>query len=261
MMSGLYISRFTKYVAVPQHLLGLFGIGYYLIFKGEWSWLLWTYLAWVVIGVFGVSMTYHKIYAHRSFEVKPVFEPLMKFLTLMGMLSGQGSPISYAAVHRCYHHPNSDVNERDPHSPREKGLWHAYYGWHFSVFRFTMNGVRDLTKNKFLSWCHKNYYSFFMISYLIIGLIDLRFLVFCVVFPGLMHVHQMNILNSLSHRRWFGYRNYETEDDSVNNWIFGILTWGTGFHNNHHAHQERFHNQVKWYEFDPFRWIVPLLKK
>jgi fatty-acid desaturase len=177
------------------------------------------------------------------------------------MLSGQGSPLSYAAIHRTYHHPNADRNEKDPHSPHIGSFWHSYYGWHFKMFNFNMHSIRDLTRSKFLLWCHHNYYAFFLLSHLIIGLISFKVLIFCVVLPSLLHVHEMNVLNSLSHMRWFGYRNFDCDDESVNNVVFGWLSWGTGFHNNHHARPAEWHNQVRWYEFDPFRWIVPLIKK
>lgn len=244
---------------LPQHLLGLAGLVYYLTNPPGWEWWAAAYVSWVVLGVFGVSTVYHKIYAHRAFRMKPGFEWLRYALTFAGMLTGQGSPISYAVIHRNYHHPNADRNANDPHSPHTGSLWNAYYGWHFKMFYFSLRDARDLTSQKFLVWCHKNYYRVFLIAYFAVGLISFKVLFFCIVLPGLFHVHQMNILNSFSHLRWFGYRNFEIADHSVNNLVFGWLTWGTGFHNNHHAVPEAWHNQVQWYEFDPFRWIVPVI--
>jgi stearoyl-CoA desaturase (delta-9 desaturase) len=252
----MYVSNHTKLVALPQHLLGLFGTIYCILNVWNWSYLLWVYVGWVIIGVFGVSLAYHKIFSHRSFEVKPVLKPLLYTLTYAGMLSGQGSPISYSAVHRCYHHRYADMSPKDPHSPRMYGFWNAYYGWHFKFFYFSLNGVRDLMSNKYLNFSHKHYYKIFIMSYLCIGLISFKFLIFCVVIPGLLHLHEMNILNSFSHSKWFGYRNFDIEDGSVNNLIFGLITWGTGFRNNHHARPEACHNQVRWFEFAPFRYIV-----
>lgn len=257
----VYLSKNFKYIVLPQHLVGLSGALYFLIIKGEWNLLLWSYFSWIIIGVLGVSLVYHKIFSHKSFEPAWYFRPFMYLLTFCGMLSGQGSPLSYSAVHRCYHHPNSDQNESDPHSPEVHGFLNAYYGWHFHPKRITFNGIRDLLDDKILRFCHQNYYSFFWLVFFTSALISPRFLIFCVLIPGMVHLHQMNILNSFSHRKWFGYRNFDIEDHSVNNFIFGILTFGTGFHNNHHAHPKRWHNQVKWFEFDPFRWIVPLIKK
>lgn len=257
----LYLSRFTRYVAIPQHALGFAGVVYFYYHPISWHYFFLVYLCWCLIGVFGVSTVYHKIYAHRSFEVKDSLIPFLYFFTLLGMLSGQGSPLSYAAVHRSYHHPNADLNGFDPHSPNVNSFWHAYYGWHFKMFNYNFRGIKDLIANRFLSFCHKYYYQFFVVFHLLAALVSFKYLVLCVVWPALFHVHQMNILNSFSHKKWFGYRNFESYDKSVNNLVFGILTWGTGFHNNHHALPSAYHNQIKWYEFDPFRWIVPLIKK
>lgn len=257
----IYLSNHTKLVAIPQHLIGIFGMLYLFINDWDWRYFIWIYLGWVVTGVFGVSLVYHKILSHRSFELKPFLKPFLYFLSYCGMLTGQGSPISYSAVHRGYHHKYSDMTKSDPHSPRIYGFWHAYYGWHFKYHYFSLSSVRDLTADVFLKFSHRNYYKIFIISYIVIGIVSFKFLVLCIALPGLIHVHEMNILNSFSHSKWFGYRNFDTDDDSVNNLFFGVITWGTGFHNNHHANPKRWHNQVRWFEFDPFRFIVPLIKK
>lgn len=257
----MYISKFTRTVAIPQNILGVVGVIYFYQNPPSVFWLWSIYFSWVIIGVFGVSTVYHKIYAHRSFEVRESLGVFLKIFTLFGMLCGQGSPLSYAAVHRNFHHPNSDQNERDPHSPKIHSFWHAYYGWHFKRFSYNFSGIRDLLSNRFLVWCHRWYNQFFLGAHIIIGILSFKFLIFCIVLPSLIHIHQMNILNSFSHKLWFGYRNFESEDDSVNNLVFGLLSWGTGFHNNHHAMPMAYHNQVRWYEFDPFKYIVPLIRK
>jgi stearoyl-CoA desaturase (delta-9 desaturase) len=258
-MKTLYLSKFTKYIAIPQHLLGVLAIYLFFELQLSWWWLALSYVGWVVLGVFGVSTMYHKYYSHRAFEFKPQYVWVGKLFTLLGALCGQGSPIGYAAVHRLYHHPYADKDERDPHSPHVHGFWHSYYGWHFKPAVFQLRKLKDVLDDTWATWIHKNYYRIWWCGLLMLSVIDWRLALYGMIIPGLIHVHEMNILNSLSHMKWFGYRNFDTDEHSVNNWIFGVLSWGTGYHNNHHAVPNTWHNQVRWFEFDPFRYIMPPL--
>lgn len=258
----MYLSKHIKLVLIPQYLFLIIGLLVFLRQEAfSWYWLLIAYVGWVLIGVFGVSTVFHKYYAHQSFVVKPQFQCVLKIFGFLGLLTGQGSILSYCAVHMGYHHKYADQSPNDPHSPRMHSLWHAYYGWHFAENAYFLNSVKRLMRDPFVTWTHKYYYRIFWLSHLAIGLISWKLLLFFIVIPSILHIHEMNILNSFCHLKWFGYRNYNTNDDSVNNWIFGILTWGTGFHNNHHGNPRSFHNQVFWYELDPFKYIIPLIQK
>ncbi len=254
----MYLSRFAKQVIIPQNILGLIAIAAPFFVDVSPFWILVAYIGWILIGALGVSTVFHKFYAHQAFEFRRQFRWLLPVLNYLGMLSGQGSAISYAAVHRCYHHKYADTSSLDPHSPKVHSFWHSYYGWHFQPITFSLKGVSHLLQDPFLVWTHRNYNKIYLVSLVAIGLIEWKLLLYGVIVPSLIHVHEMNILNSFSHLKKFGYRNFSIQDDSVNNWIFGILSWGTGFHNNHHAHPGAWHNQYRWFEFDPFRWILPI---
>lgn len=260
-IGNLYLSKFTRYVTIPQNVLGVAALTIPFFVEVSPWWILGCYIGWVVIGVFGVSTIFHKYYAHRAFEFRPSFRFLAPLFNYLGMLSGQGSVIAYSAIHRGYHHRYADRDKVDPHSPKLHSFWQSYYGWHFTPLVFNLRGVKDLTGDKFLVWSHRHYNKIYLVSLLIIGLVNWKLLLYGIVVPSLIHVHEMNILNSFCHTRRFGYRNFDTPDESVNNWIFGFLTWGTGYHNNHHALPSAWHNQVKWYEFDPFRWLLPFVAK
>lgn len=258
----VYLSKHTKRILIPQYVFFFIGITCCALQNSfTWSWFLASYLGWVLLGVMGVSTAFHKYYAHQSFAVRPQFLWLIRLFGFLGLLTGQGSILSYSAVHIGYHHKYADQSSKDPHSPRFHSLWHAYYGWHFTENAYFLNSVKRLMNDPFVTWSHKYYYRIFWISHLVIGLISWKFLLFFVVIPSLVHINEMNILNSFCHSKWFGYRNFSTNDNSVNNWLFGILTWGTGFHNNHHAKPYSYHNQVYWYEFDPFKYIIPLISQ
>jgi stearoyl-CoA desaturase (delta-9 desaturase) len=256
---NIYLSRFTKAVIIPQNILGVAALAAPFFAPVSAWWLLVRYFGWVILGVFGVSTVFHKYYAHRAFEIKPGLRFLLPAFNYLGMLTGQGSALAYAAVHRGYHHRYADKDPLDPHSPKIHSFWHSYYGWHFKRMSVGLKSVSDLKNDRFLVWTHRNYNTIYLVSLFVVGLFSWRLMLYGIVIPGLIHVHEMNVLNSFSHKRWFGYRNFDVDDDSVNNWIFGILSWGTGFHNNHHASPGAWHNQIKWYEFDPFRWILPPL--
>ena len=128
----------------------------------------------------------------------------------------------WAALHRGVHHRHPD-GERDLHTPR-KGIWH----W---------GSMAVLALVLPLAW-------------------------FCtlVVLPILLSVHQENVINVCCHIRALGYRNHDTRDDSVNIWPLGILFWGQGFHNNHHARADRSDFGERWFEFDSCRVVIPVLR-
>ncbi|TAN24586.1 MAG: acyl-CoA desaturase [Acidobacteria bacterium] len=213
---------------------------------------------WIAIGG-GIGMGYHRLHTHRSYKV-PLF--LEYALAVCGALTLQGGPIFWVATHRL-HHQKSDV-DGDPHSPRD-GAWWAHVGW-IILGRRCHNDTRqmakyapDLGKHKFYLWLNSYHYVFLAASVPLLywwGGVSMVLWAVCVrVVVGL---HATWLVNSATHM--WGPRRFATRDDSRNNWWVALLTFGEGWHNNHHAHPTSARHGLAWYEADLTYWQIRLLE-
>jgi stearoyl-CoA desaturase (delta-9 desaturase) len=215
-----------------------------------------VFLHWVTGGL-GICLGYHRLLTHGSFET---YAPVRWFFALIGGLAGEGSAVDWVANHRK-HHALSD-KPGDPHSPRE-GAWWSHVFWlswsppkdeHEEHLR---KWVPDLLKDKVVRFLGNAFIPLHIVTGLIImgagyavgGWQMAASFVVWAVFARLVFVlHSTWFVNSASHM--WGYRNYETTDDSKNNWWVAILSYGEGWHNNHHAYPRMAPHGHKWWEFD-----------
>jgi stearoyl-CoA desaturase (delta-9 desaturase) len=213
---------------------------------------------WVATGL-GISMGYHRLHTHRSYKVPRWIE---YFFALCGTLTLEGGPIFWVAIHRI-HHQRSD-QPGDPHSPRE-GAWWAHIGW-ILVGETKHNNTKllgkyapDLAKDKFYVWL--NDYHWVPNVVLAAGLYlvgGLPFLLWAGFFRIIFGLHATWLVNSATHM--WGARRFATRDDSRNNWWVALISFGEGWHNNHHAHPTSARHGLAWYEFDPSWLQIKLLK-
>ncbi|MDA8745365.1 acyl-CoA desaturase [Rubripirellula amarantea] len=232
----------------------------------------WTGLAvmvglhWVT-GSLGICLGFHRLLTHTGMQTYPWVRNV--FATI-GTLAGEGSPLDWVADHRK-HHALSD-QEGDPHSPHDGGFWsHAFW-----LAFHTHNGDRvgylkrwapDLYKERYMRALDYLFLPLhaltglilFGIGYAIDGAAFGTSLLVWGLFVRLVLVlHATWLVNSASHM--FGYRNYETTDDSRNNWFVAIVAYGEGWHNNHHAYPRMAKHGHKWWEFDITWQAIKLLK-
>lgn len=214
------------------------------------------FLSWVTGGL-GVCLGYHRLLTHGSFETYPV---LRRFFAFCGMMAGEGPPIMWVAVHRK-HHQFSDMPE-DPHSPRDGKWWshmvwmipkHGSDQWAKLYAKYAPDLLRDpfyrLLNKTFLYWQVLSAGLLFLIGWQIWDVrTGLSFLVYGFFVRLVFVMHATWLINSATHI--WGYRNYETTDDSKNLWWVAALTYGEGWHNNHHAHQRMAQHGHRWWEFD-----------
>jgi stearoyl-CoA desaturase (delta-9 desaturase) len=223
------------------------------LFYASWGAILTAALLWVVAGSLGIGMAYHRLLTHRGYKT---YKWVEYFLTWCGTLALEGGPIFWVATHRV-HHQKSD-REGDPHSPREGTYW-AHMGWIMTgqglhhdnsiLTRYVPDLCRDRV-HVFLSKWHWT-------SNVFVGLALLAFGGWPYVFWGIFFrttfgLHCTWLVNSATHL--WGSRRFQTRDDSTNNWWVALLTFGEGWHNNHHAHPTSARHGLAWYEFD-FNWI------
>lgn len=236
---------------LPMHVLGV-----YALFHIS-STALWTLLAgYFLISGLGVAVAYHRYYSHKAFKTSKFWRVVM---TYFGVLSCQGSPLFWASVHKSIHHPHSDT-PKDLHSPTN-GIFRSYIGWILFLVpkNVKLRGISDLIRDPVCMWFHKHYYQVVWASWLVLGLIDVNVLL-GVALAQLYAFHQENIVDVICHLKPLGYRNYETRDNSVNIWPLGYLFWGQAWHNNHHGKPADYDFGEKWWEFDPAKVWVNLIK-
>lgn len=240
-----------------------------------------AFLIFYTITGLGLTLGYHRLFAHRAFRVPRWLERL---IALCGYLAIQRGPIFWVAMHRL-HHRYSDIPGRDPHTPRE-GWLHVHFGWHQRRRRDVWESeiyrryTPDLIKDRFYLFLdneRRDYYTYFGIllaSYGAGGLVGAfrpegfrfdHYNAACfLVWVGLLNrvavLHAFGFINSICHA--LGTRPFNTRgtDTSVNNLIVSLLIFGEGWHNNHHAHPKSARQGLRWYQWDPAWYGIWALK-
>lgn len=209
-------------------------------------------LHWMATGL-GISMGYHRLHTHRSYRVPKAVE---YFFALCGTLTLEGGPIYWAATHRL-HHQKSDL-PGDPHSPRD-GAWWSHMGWIVFSDRNTEENkmvshyARDLTKDRFYVWLNDYHWvPVTVLAVLLLVLGGMPLVLWAIAVRIVFGLHSTWLVNSATHM--WGARRFNTRDDSRNIWWVALLTFGEGWHNNHHAHPTSARHGLAWYEFD-LSWI------
>ena len=207
-------------------------------------------MLYVVTGLFGICLCYHRLLTHRSFKTPKWFE---YFLTIIACCTAQRSPIYWVARHR-QHHIASDM-EDDPHSPRH-GFWWAHMLWTMADLRvkdeneFYGKIAPDLARDPGHRWIQRTHEIWPVLLGVVLFLAGgMPYLVWGFFVRMAVVYHATWIVNSGAHI--WGYQNYNTGDDSKNNAFLSLLTFGESWHNNHHAYQGlAHHGQHRWWEFD-----------
>jgi len=207
-----------------------------------------------IVGSLGVGLGYHRLLTHRSFKAPKWLEYT---LTIFGTMSVQDDAPKWVATHRIHH--KFVETERDPHSTRP-GFWWAHIEWILKGTAQDHNSdtlkryVPDLLKDKFHVFLAKYYYVVIILSgFLLFAVGGWELVLWGVFVRVVVGWHTTWFVNSLSHI--FGKRPFETNDDSTNNWFVALLTFGEGWHNNHHAYPSSARHGLKWYQFD-MNWIT-----
>jgi stearoyl-CoA desaturase (Delta-9 desaturase) len=208
--------------------------------------------------MFAITAFYHRYFSHRSFRTS---RTLQFVFALIGAASVQRGPLWWAAHHR-HHHRHSDAPD-DVHSPRH-GFWHSHMGWFLTRRAFTtdLNLVPDLARFPELRWLDR--FDIAMPTALAISLYGLgvlldwvwpslgtsgsQLLVWGFFVSTVVLFHATVTINSLAHR--YGSRRFATNDDSRNNLWLALLTFGEGWHNNHHFYSSSARQGFRWWEID-----------
>ena len=226
-----------------------------------WSWpaVITAVILYWVAGSLGVGMGWHRLLTHRGYKVPKLVE---YFLAVCGTLSLEGGPIQWVTTHRI-HHAHTD-GPGDPHTPRDGGWW-AHIGW---IVRGTAQDhdqatleryAPDMIKDRFYVALNRFYY----VPTIMLALALFAFGGWGVMLWGIalritLALHATWLVNSATHM--WGRRRFATGEDSRNSWWVALLTFGEGWHNNHHAHPTSARHGLRWYEIDFNWWGIRVLQ-
>src|SRR5215471_2146096 len=230
------------------------------LFCFTWKALLVAVFLWWLAGSLGIGVAYHRLLTHRGFKTPKWLEYA---LTLCATLALEGGPIFWVATHRI-HHQFSD-QDGDPHSPLD-GKWWAHMGWiltgksmHHDTTTLAKY-VPDLAKDKFHVWLTRYHFvPMVVLGVILFALGGLPFLMWGIFLRTVVGLHATWMVNSITHT--WGSRRFATRDQSTNNWWVALLTFGEGWHNNHHAHPVSARHGIAWYEVDLNWYGIWALKK
>lgn len=206
---------------------------------------------WITGGV-GITLGFHRLVSHRSFEVPKWLE---YFLIFCGTLACQGGPLDWIGLHRI-HHKYSD-NAPDPHDSN-KGFWWSHIGWMLyeiparaDIDRY----IKDIKDDPVYNFFQKN----MVLIQIALGLAlyawgdawvgnGWSFVIWGIFLRLAVVFHCTWFVNSATHK--FGYKSHESNDYSKNCWWVALVTYGEGWHNNHHAYQYSARHGLQWWEID-----------
>jgi sn-2 palmitoyl-lipid 9-desaturase len=217
------------------------------------------FLHWL-FGSIGICLGYHRLLTHRSFQVP---KPLEYAIATLGALAVQGGPVFWVSGHRLHHAHTEDV-DKDPYSAR-RGFWWSHMLWlifprrEFFDKAIYERFARDLARDPYYRWLDR----YFLLLQVPLGLVlyalgGWSFVIYGVFLRIVLLSHSTWLINSASHIT--GYRSFKVADNSRNLWWAALLTYGEGWHNNHHAEPNVAKAGLKWWEVDVTWWAIQALK-
>jgi len=216
-------------------------------------------LAWIA-GSLGLGMGYHRLLTHRGYRIPKWLEYV---LTICGMLTLEGGAIQWVVTHRI-HHQHTEIEGKDPHTPLE-GKWWSHMGWilHGTAQRHPVPVLQQYAPDLWKDPVHRFLNRTYFVPLIILGLALLyffgwSFMLWGTVVRVTVGLHATWLVNSATHL--WGSRRFATSDNSRNNWWVALLTWGEGWHNNHHAHPRAARHGLTWYEIDMSWWGIRFLQ-
>ncbi len=241
---------------------GVFGAAFYLIHFGLSLSEILLFVFYVFATIFSITVGYHRLFSHVSFKA----ETIIRFLTLFfGAASFEQSALIWCSQHRKHHrYVDTDL---DPYNIK-KGFFYAHFGWMaFWQHADEFDNVLDLQKSRMIMSQHRHYALWAVASGIIlpviigalmgglVGAVGAFLIAFCARVTVVYHITWC--INSFAHT--FGKATYDIDSTAKDNWFAALLTNGEGYHNYHHRFPGDYRNGVRWYDWDPSKWIINLL--
>lgn len=227
----------------------------------ELNWIL-ILVSWFLIGPIGIGIGYHKLFSHRQFRTYKIVEYT---LAILGSLSAYAPLLFWASQHQ-YHHKVADT-DKDPSSPKIYGFWESFLWWRFRESILKKIDLRNycikiILKDKFLMFISKHFLKIIWVYMLILIAIDINLFVNLFIVPITLEHLRINLISSAAHLNIpLSYKNFESTDNAYNNIIIGLLSFGFGWHNNHHNNPRELVNSHRWWEIDIEGIVAKLISK
>jgi stearoyl-CoA desaturase (delta-9 desaturase) len=240
-------------------LVPLWGV-YHGYTAAQWVWA----VVFLYLNGLGITAGYHRLWSHRAYEAHWT---LRLWFALWGGGALQNSILVWGSDHRR-HHRNVDDNEQDPYSAG-RGLWFSHMGWmlrDYPTNREDFSNAADLQRDPIVTWQHRHYVAIttFMNAGLPILLgVALGDVIGTLLVVGLLRLvvnhHVTFFINSLAH--FWGSRPYTEANSARDNGFLAFLTYGEGYHNFHHIFQTDYRNGIRWWQWDPTKWMISLCSR
>ena len=223
--------------------------------KFEWLWFI------ILLSFCELSITagYHRLWSHKAYKAHPV---LRFIFALGGACALQNDCLTWAADHRR-HHLHVDDNEKDPYSAG-LGFWYSHFGWMIRDYESTredLGNVKDLLKDPILVWQRKYYLPLMLIMNIAVPLAIGYYhgdiwgsLLLVGFFRLVLSQHFTYLINSAAHI--WGSKDYDPKQTACDNAFIALFTYGEGYHNYHHTFAWDYRNGIKWYHYDPTKWLI-----
>lgn len=230
----------------------------HIIYEGFNFWLIIPFVAMYFITGFSITAGYHRLFSHRSYQAHPV----VKFIYLVfGAAAFENTALKWCHDHRI-HHRHCD-QPKDPYNI-QKGFFHAHMGWIMWQNKNEPKSIsypKDLESDPLVIWQHRYYLPLavmfgFGLPLYIGHLMGSPLGGLAIVGLGrVVFVHHMTFfINSLCHM--VGSQPYTDTNSARDSWIMALFSYGEGYHNFHHFFQSDYRNGIKWYHFDPTKWVI-----
>jgi len=232
-------------------------------FSHGYSGAAWMWFA-IVLSANELAITcgYHRLFAHGTYEAHPL---LRLVYLLFGAMALQNSALIWSAGHRV-HHRYIDDPERDPYCAR-RGFWFSHIGWmlrNYPSGEVDLGTVRDLQQDPLVMWQHRHYLAVALGMNLGLPLLlgwasgdVLGTLLLAGVLRLVVSHHLTFCINSLAHM--IGSQPYTDENTARDNAAVALLTFGEGYHNFHHMFAHDYRNGVRWWQWDPSKWLISVM--
>jgi len=239
-------------------IIGIVGTSFYVYYNGiELFEPILLISLWFFTGM-GITMGYHRLFAHKSYRTNTILEWI---LMIFGSIALENTILKWSSDHRR-HHSLSDTDD-DPYTIK-KGFWHAHIGWilkNTDPEKEKISGVKDLEKKSAVIFQNKYYFHIAFVGGFLIPLAigfyynrPLGGLLWGTFLRITLVHHATFFINSLCH--YSGKRTYDVNSTSRDSWFVSLFTFGEGYHNYHHKFPSDYRNGIKWYAYDPSKWLI-----
>jgi stearoyl-CoA desaturase (delta-9 desaturase) len=218
----------------------------------------------LLMGFCGMSITagYHRLWSHKAYKAHPLIRIIF---ALGGACALQNDILTWASGHRR-HHQFVDNNDKDPYSA-DRGFWFSHIGWILRDYKSgaeDYSNVKDLMKDPVIVWQKKYYLTLLLVMNIglpaFLGFIH-GDIIAGLLLGGLLRLvlsqHVTYLINSIAHM--WGQQPYSENSSAKDNTILAFITYGEGYHNYHHTFQWDYRNGIRWWHFDPTKWMISLL--